>query len=547
VVIDVALEGLTASEGTSEDSSYELSFLDGEREVLSYSKLLVVDADGKELPATMEPTESGFSIAYHDTGANYPINFGFSVAISGDSVVVGANLDGDAGTESGSAYVFIRSGITWTQQAKLTADDAAAGEQFGGAVAISGDSIVVGAFRDDDAGTESGSAYVFTRSGITWTQQAKLTASDAAGDNQFGISVAVSGNSVVVGANEDDDDGPNSGSAYVFTRSGIVWSEEAKLTASDADVNDQFGTSVAILGDSVVVGANFDDGIGTRSGSAYVFTRSGTAWSEQAKLTANDAAAFDNFGISVSISGNSVVVGANSDSSGSAYVFTRSGTSWSEQAKLTASDGLPGDSFGISVSISGDSVVVGAFRDDDVGTSSGSAYVFTRSGIAWSEQAKLTANDEATNDRFGISVGISGDSVVVGAHFDDDDGVNSGSAYVFTRSGITWSEQAKLTANDAASGDQFGVSVSISGDSVVVGAFGDDDGEPLCPSQTIPLSLGFLEMTMVGLTQAALMSSRALALRGLNKQSSLPMMRRLVTTLDSQCPSQEILLSLGLI
>ena len=297
VMIDVALEGLTAGERTSEDSSYELSFLDGEREVLSYSKLLVIDANGKELPATMEPTESGFSIAYHDAGAHYPITvdplivnqeakltandaatndfFGTSVAISGDSVVVGANLDDDGGSASGSAYVFTRSGTVWSQQAKLTASDAAAFDQFGTSVAISGDSVVVGANFDDDGGSDSGSAYVFTRSGTVWSQQAKLTANDAAAGDAFGISVSISGDSVVVGAPSDDDGGSGSGSAYVFTRSGTEWSQQEKLTASDAAESDRFGISVAISGDSVVVGANLDDDGGSDSGSAYVFTRSG--------------------------------------------------------------------------------------------------------------------------------------------------------------------------------------------------------------------------------------------------------------------------------
>jgi hypothetical protein len=171
----------------------------------------------------------------------------------------------------GSAYVFTRSGSTWTQQAKLTASDAAAGDLFGDPVSVSGDTAVVGAYGNDDAGSWSGSAYVFTRSGGVWTQQAKLTASDAAADDWFGISVSVSGDTAVVGSDWDDDAGRNSGSAYVFKRNGSTWTQQAKLTASDAAEGDWFGVSVSVWGDTAVVGSSFDDDAGLYSGSAYVF------------------------------------------------------------------------------------------------------------------------------------------------------------------------------------------------------------------------------------------------------------------------------------
>ncbi len=366
-------------------------------------------------------------------------NFGFSVAVSGDTAVVGARFDDAAGSNSGSAYVFVRnpSDGTWTQQAKLTAMGAAAGDNFGFSVSVDGDTAVVGAYQDDDAGSTSGSAYVFTRSGSTWTQQAKLTAADAATGDHFGFSVAVSGDTAVVGARFDDFRATNSGSAYIFTRSGSTWIQQAKLTASDGAFVDLFGSSVAINVDTIVVGAKNDDDAGSNSGSAYVFTRSGTMWSQQVKLTAGDAAAGDNFGISVAVSGDTAVIGAfldddASSQSGSAYVFSRSGSTWTQQSKLTAADAALADQFGISVSVSGDTAVVGAYSDDDAGFQSGSAYVFSRSGSTWTQQAKLTAADAATGDRFGISVSVSGDTAVVGANQDDDAGANSGSAYVFS-------------------------------------------------------------------------------------------------------------------
>ncbi|MBN2243444.1 MAG: FG-GAP repeat protein [Acidobacteria bacterium] len=365
-------------------------------------------------------------------------------------------------------------------ETKLTASDGAAGDYLGRSVAISGDTVVVGADYDDDKGIDSGSAYVFVRSGNAWSEQQKLTASDGAAGDYFGWKVAVSGDTVVIGAYGDDDKGIESGSAYVFVRNGGSWSEQQKLTASDGAEGDYFGDSVAISGDTVVVGADYDGDNGVESGSAYVFVRSGGSWSEQQKLTASDGAAGDFFGWNSAIDEDTVVIGAYGDDdtgveSGSAYVFVRSGGIWSQQRKLTASDGAEGDYFGDSVAISGDTAVVGADYDDDSGFESGSAYVFVRSGGAWSQQQKLTASDGAAGDYFGWSVAITGDTVVIGADYDDDKGTNSGSAYVFVRSGGTWGEQRKFTASDGAAGDNFGRSVAVSPDAVVIGAFGDDD------------------------------------------------------------------------
>ena len=410
--------------------------------------------------------------------------FGASVAISGDSVIAGAFGDDDGGSRSGSAYVFTRSATTWSQQAKLIAGDAATLDDFGNSVGISGNTAVIGAFGDDDVGATSGSAYIFVRSGTTWSQQAKLIASDADAFDRFGFSVAISGDTVVAGADRDDDVGTASGSAYIFVRSGTAWSQQAKLIAGDAAASDGFGISVAISGDTVVAGAQNDDDGGSNSGSAYVFARTATSWAQQGKLAASDAATGDGFGNSVAISGDTVVVGAYLDDdngvfdSGGGYVFVRSGTVWTEQAKLTASDAGSADYFGFSVAIYLDSVVIGAYRDDDGGAQSGSAYVFARSGTTWSQQDKLTASDAAANDQFGWSVAVSGDGAVIGAWLDDDGGINSGSAYIFLRDGTTWTEQGKLIASDAADLDGFGGSVAISGDTVLVGAEEDDDGAP---------------------------------------------------------------------
>jgi hypothetical protein len=414
--------------------------------------------------------------------------FGASVAINGDTAVVGALLSNvGANYDQGSAYVFV---CEYNQQTDILASDGAAADQFGNSVAISGDTVVVGAYVDDVvASVNQGSAYVFTRSGTTWTQQQKLTASDGAANDRFGSSVGISGDTVVVGAPlHKVGSNLDQGSAYVFTKTGATWTEQGQLTASDGAAGDRFGGSAAISSDTVVVGAALDTvGSNGAQGSAYVFTRNGTTWTEQQKLTANDGAANDYFGSSVAISGDTVVVGAYWDDfganpdQGSAYVFTRSGTTWIQQQQLTASDGAAVDQFGSSVAISGDTVGVGAWSDDILANpDQGSAYVFTRSGTTWTQEQHLMASDGAANDNFGYRVAISGDTVVIGA-VSDSVGANAfqGSAYVFTRSGTMWRQQQKLTASDGAGGDRFSVSVSISGDTLVVGADLDDVGANL--------------------------------------------------------------------
>jgi len=365
--------------------------------------------------------------------------------------------------------------------AKLMASDAQAGDYFGGSVAVSGDTAVIGADREGTGGPNAGAAYVFTRSGGAWVEQAKLMASDAQAFDYFGYSVAVSGDTAVIGAYTEDTGGSSAGAAYVFTRSGGAWVQQAKLIASDAQAYDSFGWSVAVSGDTAVIGAYREGTGGSYAGAAYVFTRSGGAWVEQAKLMASDAQAFDSFGRSVAVSGDTAVIGAfREDTGGSyagaAYVFTRTGGAWVEQAKLMASDAQSSDHFGWSVAVSGDTAVIGAFREGTGGPKAGAVYVFTRSGGTWTQQAKLMASDAVDGDYFGISVAVSGDTAVIGADREDTGGSGAGAAYVFTRSGGAWVEQAKLMASDAQESDLFGFSVSVSGDTAVIGAYAEDTG-----------------------------------------------------------------------
>ena len=326
--------------------------------------------------------------------------------------------------------------IAAPEAVKLLAADAATFDEFGHSVAISGDTAVIGARYDSHSGGYgAGSAYVFVRADGIWTQQAKLIASDAAAYAYFGYSVSISGDTVVIGSPYSDHaGGTTTGSAYVFVRTAGVWTQQAKLTASEAASYDYFGYSVSVSGDTVVIGSPYSDHAGgTNAGSAYVFVRAAGVWTQEAKLTASDAAAYDYFGHSVSISGDTAVIGAiwsnhsGIMSAGSAYVFVRTAGVWTQQAKLTAPDPATGDYFGSSVSIEGDTVGVGSYADSHAagGMEAGSAYVFVRSEGLWVQQRQLIAPDPATYASFGVSVAVSGNAAVIGAGYDDPAGAEN--------------------------------------------------------------------------------------------------------------------------
>ncbi|MCX6672102.1 MAG: FG-GAP repeat protein, partial [Euryarchaeota archaeon] len=382
-------------------------------------------------------------------------DFGIYASLDGDTALVGACADDDNGVDSGSAYVFTRTGTTWTQQAKLLPSDGAAGDLFGGAVSLSGDTALIGADQDSDNGNWSGSAYVFTRTGTVWTQQAKLLAPDGATEDLFGWWVSLDSNTALIAAKWDDDNGDKSGSAYVFTRTGTTWTLQQKLIGSDTAAGDRFGVDVCLDGDTAIIAAGYDDDNGVESGSAYVFTRTGTTWAQQAKLLASDGAAGDSFGGdtgTTSIDGDTAIIGAwldhdNGADSGSAYVFTRTGSTWTQQQKLLASDGAAGDSFGVATALDGDTAIIAACYDDDNGANSGSAYVFTRTGTTWTQLQKLLAPDGAAGDQF-IICSLDGNTALMSAWQDDDNGANSGSAYVFTKTaGLTYSITGGLGVN----------------------------------------------------------------------------------------------------
>ena len=358
---------------------------------------------------------------------------------------------------------------------KLLADDGGQQDNFGWSVAISGETAIVGARLDDDNGSASGSGYLFDISDPNNPVQLfKLLANDGAVNDHFGSSVAISGTTAIVGAVLDDDNGTNSGSAYLFdTTTGL---QIAKLLPDDGAADDQFGKSVAISGETGIVGAWFDDDNGPLSGSAYLFDIGEPKNPFQiAKLLPDDGAAGDQCGWSVAITSTTAIVGApddndNGNDSGSAYLFDAS--TGEQITKLLADDGAAGDAFGLSVAITGDTAIVGAVGDDDNGTNSGSAYRFDISDPANPAQiAKLLPNDGAEDDLFGYSLGISDDTIVIAAPHAFNPGI--GSAYLFDTT--TGEQIAKLIAKDGGEHDEFGFSVAMNEATAIVGASQDDN------------------------------------------------------------------------
>lgn len=469
-----------------------------------------------------------------------------SIALStgANNITVVVTTPDSATTKTYTIAITRQTFSAFAQQAYVKASNTDVNDAFGKAIAIDGDTMVVGAYAEDSNATgvngnqgngtgttdEDGAVYVFVRSGTDWEQQAYLKPSHADPDKEFGASVAIAGNTIVVGAPREnsgantingdpaDNSSGYSGAVYVFTRSGTTWSQQAYIKASNAASGDLFGSCVAISGDTIAVGAPEQDSTASNSGAAYLFVRSGTIWSQQAMVKASNAGSDNYFGHSIGISGDSIVVGADSENSsatgttstlvtansganysGAAYVFVRSGSTWSQEAYLKASNTRTFSWFANSVAISGDTIVVGAPYESSNATgvdgtignyntksSSGAAYVFVRSAGSWSQQAYVKASNTMAYALFGYSVSLSNNAMVIGAYgeLSSATGVNgsqtntnttdAGAAYLFTRSGSTWTQQAYLKASNTGASDQFGLAVAVSGGTIAVGAFGED-------------------------------------------------------------------------
>lgn len=311
---------------------------------------------------------------------------------------------------------------TWIEQALLTANDGRSGDIFGTYFALSGNTAIIGAPYKN---TRTGAAYVYVRHGTTWTQQAKLTASDGVPNDNFGWSVALIGNVALIGAPRVSPVDPGPDAAYEFMRHGTTWRQRAKLTASDGALNDDFGFSLALFEGTAVVGANWRN---HKAGAAYVFVRHGATWIQQAELTASDSQANDDLGYSIALGRNTLLVSAvRKNNTGAAYVFVRKGRRWSRQAELVASDGAADDNFGISVALSGNVALIGAPYKNNA---SGVVYVYVHKGSTWTRQTELSDPASIKHDIFGTSITASGRTVLVSAPGKNTD---AGAAYVYLR------------------------------------------------------------------------------------------------------------------
>ena len=358
----------------------------------------------------------------------------------------------------------------FTLQGIFSAFDGSSDDYFGTSVAISGDTVVVGVPGDDfhfggSSWTDAGSAYVFTRSGADFVFQQKLSANPLTSNESFGQNLAISGNTLVVGAPGADS---YQGAAYVFVRTNTTWNLQQRLTAVDGAFTDFFGTAVTLDGNTLVVGApNVSVGLNQTQGVAYVFVRSGNVWSQQQKLLSGDGAASDRFGGALVLQGDTAVISAygKNNFQGAVYVFTRAGSSWSQQQKLSANNGQSGDLFGYPLAFDTGTLVVGASALVGTGSQTqGAAYVFTKTNGLWSQQQKLTAFDGADNNHFGLAVGISGNTAAVGSYIN---GSQASSAYIFTRSGSVWTTQQKLTYPNQTGPNP--ISLDLAGNTLVVG------------------------------------------------------------------------------
>ena len=469
-------------------------------------------------------------------------HMGKSVSVSGEIAVVGVP---GAGKDAGAIFVFVRDEIGWVEQTRIIPEDRKPNDEFGSVITLRGDTLVVGMPRYSEISKNHGTVFVYTRSADQWVRQPNVNADDTEESDRFGNAVDFDGKNLIVGAYSANAPKGDSGAAYIFSRQGNSWVQQAKLVANDADAFDWFGTSVAISGDLAVVGAIREDGkgINSDSGAVYVFRKIGESWIQEAKVIGRDtrekhnfghtvktngrifavgvpkggsagngavylfrfqdnvwrqhgaalaARSGNNFGHSISLENQTIIIGSSEDNNdewekqvergatGAAYIFRERQGQWIRTAKLLPNDAMEGDGFGYGVSLNGNTVVVGSISHSAGGALSGAAYIYTKQGGKWLKLAKLIDTVSSSENEFGYSVAITDKTAVVGSRQDDRRGINTGSVYVYAsltddKGQTRWDKQSVLTADDAAIGAQFGHSVSVDKDTIIVGAHGMDD------------------------------------------------------------------------
>lgn len=528
------LAGLTVSRGTLMPAF--------DPAVTSYTVLIVAETTLTITPTASDPFATvrinDQVISSSSPSASIPLQYATTTPIT---VVV------TAPNGLVTTYLVSVSTVAAAQRSYIKAFNTETDDIFGSSLARDGDTLVVGAPQEDSQATgtngdhtnnlamDSGAVYVFTRDGDYWRQQAYLKASNSEPGDLFGSSVAISGNTIVVGApgedsaavgpqgNQLDNSMPNSGAAYVFRRSSDVWTQEAYLKASNPGASDRFGSTVAAHEDTLAIAAYQEDSaaIGINgnqgnnaagnSGAVYVFLRGAGTWAQQAYLKASNTGAGDWFGFSLALEGDTLAVGADAEdsnavgidglqtdnsstASGAVYIFTRTASTWTQQAYVKASNTGPGDAFGHRVALSGEILAVSADAEDSAAmgidgiqadnsaSNSGAVYVFVRNGTTWTQQAYIKASNTNAGDFFGASLDLEGDTLVVGADGEasaatgvnggeaDNTAIDSGAVYVFTRQGTGWTQQAYLKASNSERDDRFGAAVALAGQILAVGA-----------------------------------------------------------------------------
>ncbi len=377
--------------------------------------------------------------------------FARSVCVRGDVAIAGSPYDNETNPDQGSALISRFGGGNWQEEQKLVASDGMSDDDFGRSVAIEGDIAVVGAPLTDDNGTNSGSVYVYRFDGTSWNFEQKIFPNVSAAGDEFGQSVALDNGKLLIGApKEDGSVTSNRGAAYFFSFNGSMWVEDQKVTYGFSSDDDFFGYSLDLDGDRAVIGAYLDDDNGVNSGSAFVYDFNGTTWVETQKLVSSDGATGDAFGFALSVEDNMIACGAYANSAmaagaGAVYIFELAGT-WTEDTILYASDFNVDDWFGYSLEFDSTSLAIGSWHNDDLGAESGSCYFFRYTGTEWLEEFNLTASDGDLGDEYGFDVSVDGMQLLVASPMDDDNGTNSGSLYFYPLCTYTPQQELCLTS-----------------------------------------------------------------------------------------------------
>jgi hypothetical protein len=365
-------------------------------------------------------------------------NFGRSVAIYGNYAAGGAKGDDDKGGNAGAVYMLRYDGKTWVQDQKITPDDGKINDYFGCAVAMYKRNAIFGSYGNDDAGSKSGAAYIYSLDASGWQQEQKLTAANAQSNDYFAYAVDISENYAIIGAYGDDEKGSMAGAAYIFEcQDDNTWVQKQKLLDKQGERNDQFGCAVAISDNFAIVGAYRDDDKGDSSGSATIYMRDQGMWTVQAKLLANDGQSNDYFGYDVAISGDYAVVGAyrcDDDSRsnvGGTYIYKYERGTWNFQTKLVPIQGTSNDYFGAAVNLVGTRLLVGAYGNDDKGSTSGAAYLYILEGNQWNMRKKYMPGDGVAYDYYAYDIGIGDQGLIMGAYGRDDNGSMAGAVYIY--------------------------------------------------------------------------------------------------------------------